>query len=149
MSGGLRLSKKCEDLDRGWLAGIQALDHRLSMRAECVDTIKHGNRRKRPTGRPLLDAATPLENKETQLAAVRRFKRCDMRGVTGQARQSSLAIRKRFDALRVHEGLIVIVSSPPDRWLGELCQLGFCSKREPGQNDDWFVWLWRKCECVS
>ncbi len=66
-----------------------------------------------------------------------------MRDSSTHDKQSRGAIRERIKALRSDEGLIVIASSRPAALIGELDHQGFALRLEPGQNGDWFVWLWR------
>lgn len=85
----------------------------------------------------------PTRRRTLSAASIRRFKRCDMRYLAPHGRQPRAAIREQINALRFDEGLIVIVSSLPGTLIGELDSRGFASRLEPGQNGDWFLWLWR------
>ncbi|MBI4663145.1 MAG: DUF2249 domain-containing protein [Verrucomicrobia bacterium] len=54
------------------------------------------------------------------------------------------AIRRQLETLSPNEGLILIAPFSPTSLIEELGNQGFAARLEPGQNGDWFVWLWRE-----
>ncbi|MGD0743585.1 MAG: DUF2249 domain-containing protein [Verrucomicrobiota bacterium] len=73
-----------------------------------------------------------------------RFKRCDARELIRRGVEPFPEIRKRVEALKPDEGLVIVapfLPSPLIEWLdGE----GFESKLERGAGADWIVYFWRE-----
>ena len=55
-------------------------------------------------------------------------------------------IRKRVDALRSDEGLIIVAQFLPSPLVEILSGEGFASKVERGQGTDWIVYFWRETD---
>ena len=72
-----------------------------------------------------------------------RFKRFDMRGLIRRGVEPFPEIRKRVDALKLDEGLIVITPFLPSPLVETLSGEGFGSKIERGDGSDWIIYFWR------
>ena len=74
------------------------------------------------------------------------FKRFDVRPLLARGVEPFPEIRKRVDALKPDEGLIVVapfLPSPLVEWLkGE----GFEARLERGAGADWIIYFWRKTQ---
>src|SRR5689334_21574686 len=73
-----------------------------------------------------------------------RFKRFDVRDLLRRGVEPFPEIRKRVDALKPDEGLIVIAPFLPSPLVEKLGSEGFASKVERGQGADWVVYFWRE-----
>ena len=72
-----------------------------------------------------------------------RFKRFDVRELISQGGEPFPQIRKRVDALKPDEGLIIIAPFLPSPLIEKLGSEGFASKVERGSGADWVVYFWR------
>ena len=72
------------------------------------------------------------------------FKRFDVRDVIRNGGEPFPEIRKRVDALKGGEGLIIIAPFLPSPLIEKLSSEGFSSKVERGQGADWMVYFWRE-----
>jgi hypothetical protein len=72
------------------------------------------------------------------------FKRFDVRGRLRRGIEPFPEIRKRVDALKPTEGLIIIAPFLPSPLIEKLGSEGFASKVERGQGADWIVYFWRE-----
>ena len=72
------------------------------------------------------------------------FKRFDVRDLIGRGGEPFPEIRKRVDALKPDEGLIVVAPFLPSPLVEKLHSEGFASKVERGQGADWMVYFWRE-----
>ena len=72
------------------------------------------------------------------------FKRLDVRPLLRQGREPFSEIRRRVDALKPDEGLIVIAPFLPSPLIELLGSEGFDSKVERGEKADWIVYFWRR-----
>lgn len=72
------------------------------------------------------------------------FKRFDVRDLIHRGIEPFPEIRKRVDALKADEGLIVIAPFLPSPLVEKLRGEGFSSKVERGQGADWMVYFWRE-----
>ena len=72
------------------------------------------------------------------------FKRFDVRDLIRRGIEPFPEIRKRVDALKADEGLIVVVPFLPSPLVEKFRSEGFSSKVERGQGADWMVYFWRE-----
>ena len=72
------------------------------------------------------------------------FKRFDVRDLLRRGVEPFPEIRKRVDALKPDEGLIIIAPFLPSPLVEKLGSEGFISKVERGQGSDWIVYFWRE-----
>jgi len=73
-----------------------------------------------------------------------RFKRFDVRDLIRRGGEPFPEIRKRVDALKPDEGLIIVAPFLPSPLVEKLHGEGFASKVERGQGSDWMVYFWRE-----
>ena len=73
-----------------------------------------------------------------------KFKRFDVREVIRDGVEPFPEIRRRVDALKADEGLIIVAPFLPSPLLEKLASEGFSSKVERGQGADWIVYFWRE-----
>ncbi len=79
----------------------------------------------------------------TMMPPLSRFKRFDVRELISQGGEPFPQIRKRVDALKPDEGLIIIAPFLPSPLIEKLGSEGFASKVERGAGADWVVYFWR------
>ncbi len=72
------------------------------------------------------------------------FKRFDVRDLIRRGVEPFPEIRKRVDALKPDEGLIVVAPFLPSPLIEKLAGDGFASKVERGAGTDWIVYFWRE-----
>ena len=72
------------------------------------------------------------------------FKRFDVRDLIRRGVEPFPEIRKRVDALKPDEGLIVVAPFLPSPLIEALGAEGFESKVERGAGADWIVYFWRE-----
>jgi uncharacterized protein (DUF2249 family) len=72
------------------------------------------------------------------------FKRFDVRDLLRRGGEPFPEIRRRVDALKSGEGLIVIAPFLPSPLVEKFNSEGFASKIERGQGTDWMVYFWRE-----
>jgi len=72
------------------------------------------------------------------------FKRFDARDLIRRGVEPFPEIRKRVDALKTNEGLIVIAPFLPSPLVEKLAGDGFASKVERGAGADWIIYFWRE-----
>lgn len=72
------------------------------------------------------------------------FKRFDVRDLIRRGTEPFPEIRKRVDALKPDEGLIVVAPFLPSPLVEMLRSEGFASRVERGQGSDWMVYFWRE-----
>ena len=72
------------------------------------------------------------------------FKRFDVRELLGRGVEPFPEIRRRVDALKSDEGLIVVAPFLPSPLVEKLQSEGFTSKVERGRGTDWIVYFWRQ-----
>lgn len=77
---------------------------------------------------------------------VNQFKRFDVRDMIRRGVEPFPEIRKRVDALKSGEGLIVIAPFLPSPLVEILTSEGFVSKVERGNGADWLVYFWRETD---
>lgn len=75
---------------------------------------------------------------------INKFKRFDVREMISRGHEPFPEIRKRMDALRPGEGLIVVAPFLPSPLIEVLGGEGFESKIERGAGADWVVYFWRE-----
>ena len=73
-----------------------------------------------------------------------RFKRFDVRDLIRKGVEPLLEVRKRVDALKPDEGLIILAPFLPSPLIEVLGSEGFTSKVERGTGADWVVYFWRE-----
>ena len=71
------------------------------------------------------------------------FKRFDVRDLIRRGVEPFSEVRKRVDALKSDEGLIIIAPFLPSPLIEMLGGEGFESKIERGTGADWIVYFWR------
>ena len=74
---------------------------------------------------------------------INKFKRFDVREILSQGVEPFPEIRKRVDALKPEEGLIVVAPFLPSPLIEKLNSEGFQSKLERGNGADWIIYFWR------
>ena len=74
------------------------------------------------------------------------FKRFDVRDLLRRGLEPFPEIRRRVDALKEDEGLIIIAPFLPSPLIEKLGSEGFASKVERGNGADWMVYFWRKTD---
>ena len=72
------------------------------------------------------------------------FKRFDVRDRLRRGVEPFPEIRKRVEALKPEEGLIVVAPFLPSPLIERLSGDGFASKVERGAGSDWLVYFWRE-----
>ncbi|MGA9449851.1 MAG: DUF2249 domain-containing protein [Verrucomicrobiia bacterium] len=72
------------------------------------------------------------------------FKRFDVRSLIRRGVEPFSEVRKRVDALKPAEGLIVVAPFLPSPLIEMLGGEGFESKVERGSGADWIVYFWRE-----
>ena len=71
------------------------------------------------------------------------FKRFDVRDLIRRGVEPFPEIRKRVDALKAGEGLVIVAPFLPSPLVEILSADGFSSKVERGAGADWLVYFWR------
>ena len=74
---------------------------------------------------------------------INQFKRFDVREILSRGVEPFPEIRKRVDALKPEEGLIVVAPFLPSPLIEKLNSEGFQSKLERGNGADWIIYFWR------
>ena len=72
------------------------------------------------------------------------FKRFDVRDLIRRGVEPFPEIRKRVDALKPDEGLILVAPFLPSPLIERLSSDGFASKIERGNGADWMIYFWRE-----
>jgi len=72
------------------------------------------------------------------------FKRFDVRDLIRRGVEPLPEVRKRVDALKPDEGLIIVAPFLPSPLIELLGGEGFESKVERGAGADWIVYFWRE-----
>ena len=75
---------------------------------------------------------------------LKQFKRFDVRDLLRRGIEPLPEIRKRVDALKPDEGLLVVAPFLPSPLVEILRSEGFASKVERGRGCDWMVYFWRE-----
>ena len=75
-----------------------------------------------------------------------RFKRLDVRPLLAKGVEPFPEVRRRADALKECEGLLVVAPFLPSPLIELLGSEGFASKVERGQGSDWVVYFWKPTE---
>jgi hypothetical protein len=71
------------------------------------------------------------------------FKRFDVRDLLGRGVEPFPEIRKRVDALKADQGLIVVAPFLPSPLVEKLKSEGFEAKVERGHGGEWIIYFWR------
>lgn len=74
------------------------------------------------------------------------FKRFDVRHLMRRGVEPLPEIRKRVDALKPDEGLILVAPFLPSPLVEMLSSEGFASKVERGAGADWIIYFWREVD---
>jgi Uncharacterized conserved protein (DUF2249) len=85
-----------------------------------------------------------IPNIETIMPPLNRFKRFDVRDLIRRGVEPFPEIRKRVDALKPDEGLIVVAPFLPSPLIEKLNSEGFQSRLERGHGADWIIYFWRE-----
>lgn len=72
------------------------------------------------------------------------FRRFNVRDFIHKGMEPFPEIRKRVDALKPDEGIIIVAPFLPSPLIEKLTAEGFASKIERGKGSDWIVYLWRE-----
>jgi hypothetical protein len=80
------------------------------------------------------------------MLALNRFKRFDARDLIRRGVEPFPEIRKRVNALKPDEGLIIVAPFLPSPLVEKLHSEGFASKVERGTGADWIVYFWREAD---
>ncbi len=73
-----------------------------------------------------------------------KFKRFDVREMLARGVEPFPEVRKRVDALKPDEGLIIVAPFLPSPLIEFLGGEGFESKVERGAGADWIIYFWRE-----
>ena len=73
-----------------------------------------------------------------------RFKRFDVRGLIRQGVEPFPEIRRRVDAVKPGEGLVVVAPFLPSPLIEVLAGEGLATRVERGTGADWIVYIWRE-----
>ncbi|HXE42112.1 MAG TPA: DUF2249 domain-containing protein, partial [Candidatus Baltobacteraceae bacterium] len=79
-----------------------------------------------------------------EMLPLNQFKRFDVRDVLRKGIEPFPEVRKRVDALKTDEGLVIIAPFLPSPLIEMLGSEGFKSKVERGSGADWIVYFWRE-----
>ena len=74
------------------------------------------------------------------------FKRFDVRALIRRGVEPFPEIRRRVDALKPDEGLIIVAPFLPSPLVEKLSGEGFLSKIERGAGADWIIYFWREAD---
>lgn len=80
------------------------------------------------------------------IPSMNKFKRFDVRDMLSRGVEPFPEIRKRVDALKSDEGLIVVAPFLPSPLVEKLSGEGFASKIERGSGADWIIYFWREAQ---
>ena len=80
------------------------------------------------------------------IPSINKFKRFDVRDVLSRGVEPFPEIRKRVDALKPDEGLLVVAPFLPSPLVEKLNGEGFTSKIERGGGADWIIYFWREAQ---
>ncbi len=72
------------------------------------------------------------------------FKRFDVRDLLRRGVEPFPEIRKRVDALKPYQGLIVVAPFLHSPLVEKLGSEGFQTKVERGRNGEWIIYFWRE-----
>jgi hypothetical protein len=72
------------------------------------------------------------------------FRRFDVRDLIRKGTEPFPEIRKRVDALKSDQGLIIVAPFLPSPLIEKLTGEGLVSKIERGRGSDWIIYLWRE-----
>ncbi len=75
---------------------------------------------------------------------INKFKRFDVREMLSRGVEPFPEVRKRVDALKPDEGLIIVAPFLPSPLIEFLGGEGFESKVERGAGADWIIYFWRE-----
>ncbi len=75
---------------------------------------------------------------------IQKFKRFDVRDQLARGVEPFPEVRRRVDALKPDEGLIVVAPFLPSPLVEKLTSEGFTSKIERGHGADWIIYFWRE-----
>lgn len=75
---------------------------------------------------------------------INQFKRFDVRELLARGIEPFPEVRRRVDALKPDEGLIVVAPFLPSPLVEKLTSEGFLSKIERGKGADWIIYFWRE-----
>lgn len=78
------------------------------------------------------------------MLTMNKFKRFDVREMLSRGVEPLPEVRKRVNALKPDEGLIVVAPFLPSPLIELLSGEGFESKVERGAGADWIVYFWRE-----
>ena len=78
------------------------------------------------------------------MPSLNKFKRFDVREMLSRGVEPLPEIRKRVNALKPDEGLIIVAPFLPSPLIELLGGEGFESKVERGAGADWIVYFWRE-----
>ena len=73
-----------------------------------------------------------------------KFKRFDVREMLSRGVEPFPEVRRRVDALKPDEGLIIVAPFLPSPLIEALGGEGFESKVERGAGADWIIYFWRE-----
>jgi uncharacterized protein (DUF2249 family) len=75
---------------------------------------------------------------------ITRYKRFDVRPIFAAGAEPYPEIRKRLDALKPGEGLVLVAPFLPAPLIEKLGSEGYRSRVERGDSGSWITWLWRE-----
>ena len=78
------------------------------------------------------------------MPSISRFKRFDVRELLRSGTEPYPEIRRRVDALKPDEGLILVAHFLPSPLIEKLQGEGFASKVEKGGGADWIIYFWHE-----
>ncbi|MDE3067753.1 MAG: DUF2249 domain-containing protein [Verrucomicrobiota bacterium] len=75
---------------------------------------------------------------------ISRFKRFDARDLICRGTEPFPEVRRRVNALKPSEGMVVVAPFLPSQLVEKHGDEGFAAKLERGRGGDWIVYFWRK-----
>jgi len=78
------------------------------------------------------------------MPSLNKFKRFDVREMLSRGVEPLAEVRRRLNALKPDEGLIIVAPFLPSPLMELLSGEGFESKVERGASADWIVYFWRE-----
>lgn len=73
----------------------------------------------------------------------KKFKRVDVRPLLAKGVEPLLEIRRRVEALRAEEGLVIVAPFLPAPLIERLGSEGFQARLEHGSRGEWIIYFWR------
>jgi hypothetical protein len=89
-------------------------------------------------------ATRPGRLRVVSMPPISKFKRLDVRPILARGDEPYAMVRRRVDALRPEEGLIVVAPFLPSPLIELLGSEGYLTRLERGWRGTWLVYFWRE-----